>query len=47
MKIHRELIKSRKHNEKHGFHDVSAFLKMLIFDIIIFKNEEIFEFIEK
>ena len=44
MKIHRKLTKSRKHNEKHMFHEVSAFLKMLIFEIFL-ENEEIFEFL--
>ena len=38
MKIHGELIKSREHNEKHGFYEVSKFRKMLILKISVKKN---------
>ena len=47
MKINRELIKPRKHNEKHGFYEVSKFQKMRSFDFLLetcrkfIKNEEI------
>ena len=33
MKMHWELTKSRKHNEKHGFDEIPKFQKMLIFEI--------------
>ena len=40
-KMHRELLKSQKHNEKHRFDAISKFQKMLFFDIIFRKFQKI------
>ena len=46
MKIHREPMTLRKHNEKHRFYDISKFSKMFIFEFFL-ENKEILKFINK